>query len=877
VLQSSVSSNDVKRGRSGRRERGVVDGWVRDALANLHDPAYLQRHPLAQAVHRDGFDGATSSAGQALRQILLEAIERLKPAANVAPSPHILRRSQILELRYAEGLDVPAVLRRLAIGKSLYYVEHERALAAVVAHLSERLRSVPLTPLIQPPSSFVGRERELAQVRQLLAAGRLLTLTGPPGTGKTRLGMEAAATLSSGFSDGMRVVPLAQLRSATLVMPEIARALGAPEAWGRRAVDHLAAVAATKQILLLLDNFEHVLDAAPQLVELLARCPGLKVLVTSRARLGVRGEQELAVPPLAVPEPDASLTVAAAACYPAVQLFTQRVREVHADFVLSDKVTPAVIGICRQLDGLPLAIELAAPRLKALTPAAMLARLGPTLPALPLLTAGARDLPERQQTMRRAIDWSYGLLGAREQMLFRRAAIFVGGFTLAAAHAVCAIDTVSEIDVLDGLTALVESSLVRQEVMPDGEPRFTMLRTLREYALEQLAAEGEVDHLSRRHAAYMLALAESAEPELRGPQGHAWFDRLEAEIDNLRAALHWYEAHQWAEDGLRLGVALYYFWHQRGHLAEGRSYLASLLALAPLPGRAVSTATRAKALLFAGALAYLQGDHFTSRALSDESASLWRTLGNPRELAWALRFLALVALRRGDPDARAIVDECLALFQETEDPRGLGQARWMLGMALLREGDAAARSHYEACLALFQQIGDEFWESVAFNGLAGITRDGGDFAAARRLYEHCLAIRQRLGNQQGIAIVQHNLGQVAQATGDLPQAQAYFRESLALLQHVGDHHGLAWGLAALASLAAATGQFDRAARLFGAATPHLDVDASPLHPPERTGYHRAIATARTALGEEAYAAAWSEGRAMTLEQAVADALHSGAP
>jgi predicted ATPase len=797
---------------------------------------YLQTHPLAQAVLRDGSDGTTTHTGQALRRLLLDAIERLTPAADATARPHGLRGHRILTLRYAEGLDVPAVLRRLSIGKSLYYVEHERALAAVASLLSERGRPAPLTPLARPPAGFVGRERELARVRQLLRAGRLLTLTGPPGTGKTRLAMEVAAELSAAFADGVCVVPLAHLRHPDLVVPAVARALGAPDGWGRSAVDRLAAVAGTKQVLLLLDNFEHVLDAAPRLVEILERCPGLTVLATSRARLGLRGEQELVVPPLAVPEPDRPLTAAEAARYPAVALFAQRVRELQADFVLTDEDAPAVVGICRRLDGLPLAIELAAPRLKTLPPAALLARLGPAQRALPLLTVGPRDLPQRQQTMRGAIDWSYGLLGPREQGLLRRLAVFVGGCTLAAAQHAWGSDP------LDALGALIDNSLVQREVGVDGEPRFVPLETIREYARERLVASGELEATQSRHAEYVLRLAEEAEPHLAGQGQVAWTHRLDAEHGNLRAALAWLVERGETARGLRLAAAVHYFWYIRGYAGEGRAWLAQLLGQ---PSAAARTPLRAKALEADGLLATWQGEYPVARARLEESLAVAREVGDGAREGGVLFHLAQVLHAQGDDAAaKGFAEESLAIGERGEHFIVICRALTLLGTIALVEGDyVGARDRLERSLRLRHDVG-------LVVGAGSTLR------------------------MVGVGATLWLLGVVATRLGDYGRARPLLSEALVIARDAGQPQGILSALEASAGLAVAEGQPARGARLLAAAAAGREaIGMMPLW--ARSNRDHTTAACRVALSEDAYEAAWAEGRAMTVPEAIADALDNG--
>ncbi|MFQ5794790.1 MAG: BTAD domain-containing putative transcriptional regulator [Candidatus Bipolaricaulia bacterium] len=489
-------------------------------------------------------------------------------------------------------------------------------------------RAVP-NNLPIPLTRFIGRDKERAvvQVRLLDEEMRLLTLTGPGGTGKTRLGLQVVADLIDHFEDGACFVDLAPISDPGLVVSTIAQTLGVKEAEGRPLLDILKASLRGKQMLLVLDNFEQVVAAAPQVVELVAACPQLKVLVTSREPCHVRGEHVFPVPPLALPGSDGKrpLAIERLTQYEAVRLFIERAVAVKPDFAVTDENAPAVAEICIRLDGLPLAIELAAARIKLLSPQALLARLGNRLK---LLTGGARDLPACQQTLRDTIDWSYDLLNTGERTLFERLSVFVGGGTLEAAEAVCigADNLELKMDILDGLASLVDKNLLRRKEQADGEPRFLILETIREYGLERLEASGESEAIRRTHADYYLALAEQAEPKLEGPDQRMWLDRLEVEHDNLRAALVWFEQNGEAEAELRLGGALWGFWHMRGYLSEGRRWLEG--ALAKGEDRDVSASVRAKALHGAGVLTHEQGDYERATVLYEESLDLRRELGD---------------------------------------------------------------------------------------------------------------------------------------------------------------------------------------------------------------------------------------------------------
>jgi predicted ATPase/class 3 adenylate cyclase len=532
------------------------------------------------------------------------------------------------------------------------------------------------------PTPLVGRVREVGAVCALMHRDevRLVTLTGPGGIGKTRLGLQVAAELSESFADGVFFVDLAPLRNPSLVLSTIAQIIGIQEAAGQPLLERLADVLQQKQLLLLLDNFEQVMSAAMQVADLLSACPSLKVLVTSRERLHVRAEHEFAVPPLALLDPNRLPELATLAQSEAVALFLERAQATKSDFQLNPTNARAIAEICARLDGLPLAIELAAARIKLLSPQALLARLDQRLT---VLTSGARDVPARHQTLRHTIAWSYDLLSAQEQRLFRRLAVFVGGCTPEAVESVSTAVDDTNADLLDSMASLLDKSLLQRVEQDGDEPRFAMLETIREYGLEMLASAGEEQATRMAHAAYYLALAERAEPELSGPQQLIWFERLEREHDNLRAALSWLleqGAHEQSkEHALRLGGALSRFWEIRGYVSEGWRWLERVLEIS----RGERSAVRAKALIGAGALASLQDDFGQAEALCEEGMALCRELGDRRGSATALSSLGYAALMRSNyAAAHAQLEEALTLFREVGDTANSVYALHRLASAL---------------------------------------------------------------------------------------------------------------------------------------------------------------------------------------------------
>jgi predicted ATPase/DNA-binding winged helix-turn-helix (wHTH) protein len=718
-----------------------------------------------------------------------------------------------------------------------------------------------LVDLPTPGTSLIGRERETRAAAELILGRdvRLLSLTGAGGAGKTRLAIAVASAIAPKFPGGVQFVGLASITRPELVEIAIAKSLNLQPAANvtvseliREYLQH------SDPFLLVLDNFEQVLDAAPLVANMLSACPSLKVLVTSRACLRVYGEQEFPVAPL---EHDS-----------AVQLFVQRATAVRPNFSVTSENLPAIREICSQVDGLPLAIELAAARTKLLSPSAILDRLQSRLG---LLTGGALDLPERQQTLRNTIDWSHELLSEAEQTLFRRFAVFIGGGTLEAAEAVCNTGRDLGIDLFDGLSSLVDKNLIQRVDGAEPESRFTMLETIREYALERLAACKEEFATRRAHAAYCLVLAEEGNPELGPAERSAWLSRCDLEIDNFRSALDWLLQAQEVDWTLRLSIALFRFWDMREHLAEGRARLESILHLTNVGHQK----ERAKICIFLGALSTAQGDFPSADFFLQQSFTLYKAEEDRRGIAASLNALGVNARDQGNYEsARRYFEKSLQCWRVLSDPLSTARCLHNLANVLKVQGDyAQAQLRLDEAITCFEERGDRSGAAWSINQKGDIAREEANFTAARQLYERALQIFQEVGDRWGSARSLADLGSIYCEERNFEAAEKAYRGALQIFSELEHRRGMARALEGTACLAAARGQAERALTLAAAAEHLRRLIGAPLPQAEQTKLGEILSVSWKSLNKEDGNAAWAEGSSMSIESAVQYSLLQSPP
>ena len=833
----------------------VSDDFVRDvagALGHLHDPAWLETHPLARRLHVRGQPPET--LGRALDRFLRAAIEELRPIGRPPPAT-ASRIHRLLVLRYLDGLEPPAVWTQLGIGKSEYYREHGRGVRALASVLWERgmldggsgsshSTRTARHRLPDPLTSFIGRERELTEVGTLLQMARLVTVTGPPGTGKTRMALQLARDPASGLPKSSVFVALAPVVEPEDVWSAVAQALGARERTRVAAFDEVIDTLSEQELLLVLDNFEHVLAAGPDLGTLLVACPLLRVIVTSRERLRISGERAYLLSPLDTTD--------------AVRLFVDRARSVRADFSMTSEDAATVEDICSRVDRLPLAIELAAGRVRLFGATTLLARLDRRLS---VLSGGPRDQPPRQQALGATIDWSYDLLSSAERSLFRALAVCVGGFSLEAAQALGNDEALAVVE------SLVEKSLVQQENGIHEQPRFRMLETLREYALERLEESGLETAVRHAHATYYRAFAEEAELEYSGPSEGACFDLLEQDYANLRAAIEWSLDVGELELGLSIAGALWRFLYHRGHMSDGRDLLRRLLN-ADLADMLPAT-VRAKALFAISSLAVWQGDSPAGRADAQSSVALYRALRDKRGEGFALHTLAHTVDHAAAPD---LYSESIACLREAGDERGVAWSLQCLGNVKVVLGELdEARAILVEGLEVARQSQSAPTISGSLTGLGALSARLGDHARAYQLYLEGFELR-RLQSDRAITDQLNVLGRAALDMNNTQLAATHYSDSLQLCREQGIKSGAAFGLAGLAQVTMRHGDLGQAVTLFAAADALLDALQERRPIDDQARHANMLRALAESLGASAFEAASAAGRAMTRDEAISYAL-----
>ena len=862
---------------------------LRDALGRLYDPVFLKSHPLTWLVapEDDGLARGSIEAGRGLQQWLMAAIENLKPAPSVRADSTLWRGYQLMQLRYVEALDAPDVQQRLGIAKSQYYREHERALSLLAELLDEACqRAARAAPAVRPADAeilasgsaeaqlpltrLIGRERELSQVASLLPQSRLLTFTGPGGVGKTRLALELGRRLAEA-GQRLSFVTLAGVADRQLVLPTLARSLGLRDDEPQAILSRLQAALYEPRVLII-DNFEQVADAAEDILRLVQSCPALRVVITSRQRLGVDGEQEFYVAPLPVAEAEA----AGETC-DAVRLFVERAAAVRRSF--DAQVDPAtVLEICRRVEGLPLAIVLAAARMRSMTPRELLERLDSQLS---VLTAGPQDWSERHRRLETSIGWSYWLLNGAEQAAFRQLSIFAGGCTLEAAEAVIGGGAIEPPEVVDLIDQLVAKSMVTIEAR-GGRTRYRLLEPLRQYGAQQLAEAGEDTSCRDRHARFYLELAEQADEHLVSADQQTWWEYLELEHDNARAALNWLAAPEPAlRDGgleLRLAAALGWFWYVRGYWDEGRHTLER--ALAATHDSAIAPA--AKALARLAFFAWAQNDYAAAVPFAQRALGVASEAADHVDAAFALTAHALVAMfSRQEAAAEALLNQSLEHCTEARFDWGIGICRLLMGHNCLRQGRMEEeQSLREAGLAMLRRLGERWGIALGLYqcGIAAVAR--GSLSEAAGLFEESMRFYAEMGSRGQNADCIFELGMVQLRLGNLSRSEELFRTSLGIRRDVGSRSGVAACLTGLARVGELSGGARDAVLLLAASEQGWQAAGIPRSPQEEALFQECLAAAKAALPVSEFAVMWQKGVAMSSQAAIEFAMakaQSGAP
>jgi predicted ATPase/DNA-binding SARP family transcriptional activator len=902
TLRKQVGPESLLTGRETVQFNPRQAFWV-DAIAfQAHAKEFLAANDSMMVVNTDMYQGPLLAGfddewippeRERLRALYLEVLlhltQRFRTQGEYPRAIETARRvlatdaaneraqQQIMSCYLAVG-DREGALKQYAECRSALRAElavepspETEALFQRIKHITARRPSLESanTNLPIPLTSFIGRTRELALLKELLITTRLLTLTGVGGCGKTRLAIQMATDVIGQFSDGVWWVELAGVSDASLLPHVVRKVLGLSETPGIAVPDLLISHLRSKRLLLVLDNCEHLVAACAQLAEtILSHCPDVQILATSREMLGISGEVARLVPSLSLPIEDVTLSSEALLQWEGIRLFVERAMAAHREFAVTPENMGAIARVCRQVDGMPLAIELAAARIRTLSVEQIAARLDD---CFHLLTLGSRTALPRQQTLRMTMDWSHDLLSQPERIVLRRLSVFAGGFTLEAAEAVCAGDEVQSAQMLDLLTRLVDKSLVVTEYLA-ADTRYRLLETIRQYAGEKLIEAGEKGSIRDQHLRFFLRLAEVAERKLQGRNQVEWLNRLDRERANLRAALGWSNRESDNAAGLRLAASMWRFWFMRGEFGEGRRWLEETLARIDASLR---TTERAYALTALGCLIWMQGrqPNAVARALFESSAAIYQELGDTRGIAYSLLWRSHLATELPDSHlARSLAEESVRLFRTTGDRWGLAQSLFTLGRAERVAGDhAVSLPHYEESVAIFREVGDRWGIGLALSHLGWLAFYRADYVLASSLFKERLTIGRELGFKQFIGMALDSLGRVAYRTGDYGQARTLFEEGLLVHQEMGSMVGIRESLRGLSELVGMQGQPQRAVHLLAAAEALSDAVGAPFLA-RRTDSERAVAALRAQLDEATFSLAWAEGRAMTLEQAIAEAL-----